>query len=184
MHIEVEQKFPLVDSEAIDRRLAEIGACRGSEMAQVDHYFNHPTRDFAQTDEALRLRQIGEANFVTYKGPKFDVATKTRRELELPLPVGAAMAESFTELLLALGFRKVATVRKLRRVFHLFWEGTEIEIALDEVERLGAFLEMELVADEAGVDAAKQRLTSLAAELQLTDSERRSYLELLLAVVK
>ena len=44
-----------------------------------------PCRDFAQTDEALRIRTVGDTSFVTYKGPKLDATTKTRRELELPL---------------------------------------------------------------------------------------------------
>jgi adenylate cyclase class 2 len=51
---------------------------------------------------------------------------------------------------------------------------------LDEVEGLGAFVELELAADESGLEEAKSRIASLALELGLSDSERRSYLELLL----
>lgn len=56
VHFEVEQKFPLADVAAVERRLAELGAQAGGTVEQVDRYFNHPVRDFAQTDEALRLR--------------------------------------------------------------------------------------------------------------------------------
>jgi adenylate cyclase class 2 len=184
MHYEVEQKYRLADAAAIERRLRELGACNGQTMTQVDQYFNHPARDFATTDEALRLRQIGEANFITYKGPKLDATTKTRKELELPLPPGAAMAAAYAELLQALGFRHVAEVRKVRRTLHLTWQDREIEIAIDEVNSLGTFLEIELTAEEATLDAAKKCLASLAVELQLTQHERRSYLELLLNMNK
>jgi adenylate cyclase, class 2 len=181
MHFEVEQKFPLANSTATERRLRELGAREGESMIQVDQYFNHPARDFAATDEAFRIRQIGEANFITYKGPKLDATTKTRKELELPLPSGAATAESFAELLLALGFRRVAAVRKHRRTMYLHWQGGDAEIALDEVDRVGTFIEIELSATEDDLDAAKKCLASLAAELNLKNAERRSYLELLLS---
>jgi adenylate cyclase class 2 len=182
MHFEVEQKFPIHDVAAIEQRLRQLGARDGETMAQVDQYFNHPARDFAKTDEALRLRQIGEANFITYKGPKLDATTKTRKELELSLPSGISTAASFAELLQALGFRHVAEVRKLRRTFDLNWRERDVEIAIDEVNSLGTFLEIELAANENDLDKAKQCLESLAAELQLQASERRSYLELLLSL--
>src|SRR6266496_1172527 len=152
--LEVEQKFRIHDAESLERRLHELGArevadtptrsvsedtptrsaSEGSD--QLDHYFNHPSRDFAQTDEALRLRHVGwvksahshhpsvendksaethlSQNFITYKGPKLDATTKTRREIELPLPPGSDTLAHFTELLTALGFRPVAQVRKTR----------------------------------------------------------------------
>jgi adenylate cyclase class 2 len=180
MHFEVEQKFPLADSAATERRLRELGARDGDSMTQVDQYFNHPARDFASTDEALRIRQIGDANFVTYKGPKLDATTKTRKELELPLPAGTQAAESFAELLVALGFRPVAAVRKQRRTLHLHWQGRDAEIALDQVDGVGTFIEIELSATDVDLEAAKSCLTSLAAELHLKNAERRSYLELLI----
>ena len=53
-------------------------------------------------------------------------------------------------------------------------------MALDKVEPLGSFVELEIDADEAEVNTAKKCLASLAAELGLGPGERRSYLELLL----
>ena len=189
MHFEVEQKFPVDDAAALQGRLREVGATQRAtagqgSIEQVDRYFNHPARDFASTDEALRLRRVGEANFITYKGPKLDAATKTRREIELPLAAGAEAAAGYVELLEALGFRSVAEVSKTRRLFDIPWQGCTIEAALDDVVGLGTFVELELSAegeaDGAEVKAAKERIASLAAALELDRSERRSYLELLL----
>ena len=181
MHLEVEQKFPLTDVAAVERRLAELGAQAGGTLEQVDRYFNHPARDFAQTDEALRLRSSGNQHFITYKGPKLDAATKTRREIELPLPASDAALAGFVDLLTALGFRPVAEVRKKRRRFEIPWEGKTIEAVIDDVAEVGQFLELELSADETNVEAAKAAIASLAARLGLAKTERRSYLELLLA---
>src|SRR5437868_7119625 len=115
MQYEVEQKFPLTNPAEVESQLAALGATFQPPINQIDHYFRHPCRDFAQTDEALRLRNVGSDNFITYKGPKIDPTSKTRRELELPLSTGSETVERFTELLGALGFKPVATVSKQRR---------------------------------------------------------------------
>jgi adenylate cyclase class 2 len=180
MSIEVEQKFAVDDHHEIQRRLEQLGAHEAGVVEQVDRYFNHPARDFTQTDEALRLRRVGEANFITYKGPKLDAATKTRREIELPLGAGIKHAAEYAELLTALGFRLSGEVHKTRRVMHLNWQGKDIEIALDHVADLGSFIELEISADEHKIEPAKSAIASLATELKLDRNERRSYLELLL----
>src|SRR5205085_570940 len=113
-----------------------------------DQYFNHPARDFGRTDEALRLRRVGDQNFITYKGPKIDAATKTRRELELPLPSGSDVGGRFSELLLTLGFISAGTVFKVRHPGILAWSGGQVEVALDEVTDLGSFIELEISASD------------------------------------
>lgn len=180
MHYEVEQKFPLTGREPLVTRLSSLGAAFLPPIAQVDSYFAHPSRDFAQTDEALRIRRVGEANYVTYKGPKLDPLTKTRRELELPIAGGETGFEQFAELLLALGFRRVADVRKARTPGTLPWRQWQVELALDEVQEVGLYLELELSADESRLDEARAVLGELTRELGLETTERRSYLELLL----
>jgi adenylate cyclase, class 2 len=181
MPFEVEQKFRVSDAERFRNKLANLGDELGEPCMQIDRYFNHPSRDFAQTDEALRIRSVGDRNFVTYKGPKIDTTTKTRREIELPLDSGAQAADRFGELLGALGFRRVADVKKHRRQAVLQLEGRDVEVAYDDVEGLGTFAELECSADEADLAAAKSAIAKLAADLGLTQNERRSYLELLLA---
>lgn len=181
MRYEVEQKHPVDDAAGLVARLTERGAALGPAIAQSDRYFAHPCRDFAQTDEALRIRTVGGASFVTYKGPKIDTTTKTRRELELPLDPDDATGERFAELLAQLGFTAVATVAKRRRHFHLEAPcGRRIEGALDEVDGVGTFVELELAADDAELPSAKRAIRELADDLALGPAERRSYLELLL----
>jgi adenylate cyclase class 2 len=179
-HYEVEQKFPVADLSEIERRVIALGARFEKTIQQSDGYFAHPARDFRSTDEALRIRREGDNCCVTYKGPKIDKTTKTRREIELPLAHGADGAEQFREFLQALGFSPIADVNKTRRTAHMLYRGKPVEIALDEVAGLGVFVELELSADEDGLAAAKDALNSLANELSLRDPERRSYLELLL----
>jgi len=180
MHVEVEQKYPLADAAAIEQRLVDLGARFAPAVTQSDRYFNHPAHDFAQTDEALRIRSVGDNHFITYKGPRFDHTSKTRQEIELPLASGLDEAEPYAVLLKALKFREVATVTKLRREAAIDWQGSQVHVMLDDVQGLGPFLELEIVTTAEEVPAAQATLQSLAEALNLGTSQRRSYLELLL----
>ncbi len=179
MRFEVEQKFPIADAADVQRRLEALGAEFEPPIEQVDLYQKHPARDFSMTDEALRFRRVGDQRFITYKGPKVDPTTKTRREIELPLG-DTATADAWQEVFSLLGFKPVAEVRKTRRNAKLTWQAAEIQASLDEVPPLGSFLELEIDVEEAEVQAARERLAALARKLELGPGERRSYLELLL----
>jgi len=188
---EVEQKFRVADPVALEAALIGLAARFRDPVEQVDRYFAHPCRDFVKTDEALRLRRVGDEVAVTWKGPRIDSAAKTRRELELalaavpPLPGGPrggqATLDRWTDLLEALGFRRVRDVAKHRRAARVPWQGAEVEAALDHVAGLGDFLELELQAAEGEVALATACIESLARELGCDGQERRSYLELVIA---
>lgn len=178
MTYEVEQKYRLSDAEAFSGRLQQLGASFQPAQRQVDIYYQHPARDFAATDEALRIRRVGDENCLTYKGRKVDGTTKTRREIELEIASGDAGAAATGALLEALGFRVVAQVCKHRRCSRV---GGEVDVAIDVVDGVGTFAELEILAVAEELDSARTKIMALAAKLGLTDVERRSYLELLLA---
>ena len=178
---EVEVKFPLeAGPDSAKETLKQLGATAAEPIVQADHYFNHPVRNFAESDEAFRIRSVGERNWVTWKGSKVDSKTKTRREIELPLGDGPQTAEQLSEVLLILDFRSVTIVRKTRTPHELRWNDRKFEIALDEVDELGWFLEVELIAEEGDLESAQQAVLALATEFGLRETERRSYLGMLL----
>ena len=185
---EVEFKYPLADRGHVEAILGRLGARFRPAVDQVDRYFGHPCRDFARTDEALRLRREGDAVAITFNGPRVGDRAKTRREIELPL--GAPIPSSgvvetlaaWTALLEALGFRQVAEVAKRRCAAAVPWQGVEIEVAIDRVAGIGDYLEIEILTDGEGVSGAVARLESLAGELGCDKPEKRSYLEIVLAL--
>jgi len=179
MKYEVEQKFPIPDIAVVQSRLATLGATISAARLEVDVYYAHPARDFTQSDEALRIRRVGESNCMTYKGPKIDSTTKTRHEIELPLGPGDESARRCGELLEALGFQAIGEVRKQRRKATVTWQDRQVSVVLDDVERLGLFAELELVCQPAEVETAKACIASLAERLELHASERRGYIEML-----
>ena len=166
--IEVEVKAR-AKKETIER-IAALGATPLRVENHRDLYFNSPSRDFKQSDEALRIRIKEEGARLTYKGPRLDQQTKSRRELTVKIDDPTQMRE----ILSFLGFVLSAEVRKRRTKYS--YQG--MVIALDEVEGLGTFLEVEAQA-EADWENEKERVLSVLKKLELKDTIRRSYLELL-----
>ena len=181
MGYEVEVKYRLVDHDQLERRLAERGAVREPEINQEDIYLSHPSRDFAASNEALRIRRIGAENRITYKGPRLSGPTKTREEIEIAVTSGDVAFQQLLRLFENLGFRPVATIRKSRTPFHLNHDGRAVEVVLDRALGLGNFAEIEvLAATESELPAAQAAVLALADELGLTEVEPRSYLRMTL----
>ena len=166
--IEVEVKARALP-DTLDKIISLGAAFAGTENHR-DLYFNSPQRDFRKSDEALRIRIKEEGARLTYKGPKLDQETKTRKELTAKIDSPDEMAE----ILSALGFVLSAEVRKRRTKYAL----GDVTFALDEVEGLGAFLEVE-ISGEADYEEQRRRVLSLLEKLGMGKSIRSSYLELL-----
>lgn len=178
--LEIELKFRVADFARVDQKLTAWQARPDPAIDEADHYFNAPDRDFARTDEAFRLRRIGSRNLITYKGPKQSGRAKTRAEIEVPLEHGNEAAEGFCRLVQKLGYRPTAIVRKRRSIRHFERGSFALQACLDDVERVGRFVEIEIVAKPEQRPQAEKVLQEVADELGLTHSERRSYLEMLL----
>ncbi|MFC5278534.1 class IV adenylate cyclase [Halorubrum rubrum] len=187
---EVEIKVP-ADLETVRDRLRELDADPGETRRQRDVYYDAPHREFAETDEALRIRREaviggsgsgggtatgGESIRLTYKGPLLDDGSKTRTEYE----TGADDGEELAGILDGLGFEPAATVEKRRE----YWRFEGFTVALDAVDRVGAFVEIEREIDaEGAIDSTREAAIETLAKLGLDadDQVRTSYLGLLLA---
>lgn len=167
---------------ALPQILRAKGFSEQETVSETDIYFSLPDRDVQKTDEALRLRTIrplpnGAARtYITYKGPKLDAVSSTRRELETTI----GSFDTMHALLLALGHRAASPVTKIRRSFT---RGAQT-VCLDDVAGLGLYLELETVLPDGGDrETAVQELLSLLDSLGAARSAltRESYLDLLLA---
>ncbi|RLI72976.1 class IV adenylate cyclase [Archaeoglobales archaeon] len=168
--MEVEVKFKAYDG--VEERIKEM-ADFVIEKFEEDLYFNHPCKDFKESDEALRVRKDKEGIKVTYKGAKVDKETKSREEIKLKVDDFDKSIDLFKKL----GFKPVREVVKLRRIYRI---GDAI-ICYDEVKGLGNFVEIEIESDFDGFEEAKQRVFKIAKMLGFNpkDNIRKSYLELL-----
>ena len=171
--IEVEVKARINSFKEMEERLENLGAAKTKTEFQEDIYFASPIVDFAETDEALRVRSTNNGIFITYKGPKLNDKAKTRKEVEMSIESAEKAKDIFTEI----GFRPVRTVRKDRK----YYQYENFEISLDDVKGLPPYMEIE-IALEDGEDysLAQDRIFELFERLNITDGfERTSYMELL-----
>lgn len=168
--IEFEVKAPVPPAVAGALR-ARLGPPERVEE-HADTYYDHPSRSFAGTDEALRVSSRGGRVDLTYKGPKLDAGSKARREIVVPLPQAAQV----DELLRALGFRPVMTVRKRRELRRV----GGFEVAWDDVPGLGAFVELERqLPEDASRRGVEEEALALLRSWGIDATERAGYLELL-----
>jgi adenylate cyclase class 2 len=162
---EVELKVR-ADHDPVRECLDAVGADHVETVEQEDVYYDAPDRNFAETDEALRIRTETTPETtdtrLTYKGPLVEQESKTREEAE----TSVAEPEQLRAILSGLGYDPAANVRKERERYS--FEG--------ETETDG-----ESEGEEA-VEAARERATARMRDLNLDpdDQIRTSYLGLLL----
>ena len=171
--IEFELKAKVDDLGPVRKALIARGARHDGVRDEHDVYYNHPARDFSETDEALRVRYAGKSAVITYKGAKLaGTRLKAREELNLAVEDGAL----FETVLERLGFRQTATVQKRREL----WTYEGASIALDEVPSLGTFAEVEIIGDADDADV-EERVNAIARSIGITGEPiTSSYLELVL----
>ncbi|RLM59582.1 class IV adenylate cyclase [Halobellus sp. Atlit-31R] len=198
LEVEIKLRAP---HGAVQSALAEADAALVERVTQVDTYYDAPHRDFAETDEALRIRretrdpdadadadperrpddsspqadQESTTTKLTYKGPLVDAESKTRQEYETVVGDGDTADAIFESL----GFEPAAVVEKHRRFYRL--DG--YTVTLDRVDGLGEFVEVEAEAAEpADVDAVRRGAFEVVRTLGLDpdDQIRTSYLGMLL----
>lgn len=179
--IEVEFKYRIADSGQFEQQLAaRADTVFIDERIEVDTYFEHPCRDFAKTDEALRVREVNGITSLTWKGERLDLVSQTRRELEVGISSGSA--KTVNELLCVLAFQPVLVVKKLRRTYSVSGQNFDVRLCIYTVEGLPPHVELEILRpDETTRLAATEALKNLAILLNLVEPESRTYLELLVS---
>jgi adenylate cyclase class 2 len=172
--LEFELKVRISSLDPVREQLIRHSARFCGRVHEHDIYYNAPHRDFGVTDEAIRVRYTNDHAVVTYKGAKIKTsALKAREELNLVVDSGAV----FERMLDRLGFTRTAEVNKWRENYRL----SDAAITLDEVEGLGTFVEIEILAEDENSGTAV-RIEKIAKEIGVCGEPiLASYLEMLLS---
>ncbi len=136
--IETEVKLR-INCRELDRLISELDkrGFRGERVIEEDVYYQHPCRDFLETDEAVRVRATnGKVKSITYKGPRMGEG-RVKQRVEVVVEVSRGDPHKLLE---RLGFTPAVQVRKERIYYNL---GEDIVVTLDRVEGLGCFIEVE-----------------------------------------
>ncbi len=172
--MEVEIKLMVRDVNEVKKRIIERGAKFVGKVKEVDVYFNYSCeggccRNFAETDEAIRLRKRNDQCFLTYKGPRRGSLAKTREELE----TNVGSCEIMQKILEKLCLVSVAVVSKERE----YWKLDEFTITIDNVEGVGTFVEVELEGDESVEELLRKFVKEIVPEGKVVD---KTYLEMVI----
>jgi adenylate cyclase class 2 len=152
MSIEIEAKLKVGSLKAVENKLGQLGGEFVARQRQSDDFFDDAGETISKSDKALRVRRQqvdnGTRFFLTYKGPKETSNFKKRQEIELEIKE----ADSLCDIFSALGYKKVLTVEKERRL----WRFGGCEVALDTLALIGAFVEIEGPDNEKIADVQKK----------------------------
>ena len=172
MPTELEAKFSVGAHEPVRDRLRELGARFVGRVMETNSIHDRPDGQLHKGGCGLRIRGIemlaGEPQpaTLTFKGPVEPSAFKKRREIELPL----TDADAMRRLLSAIGLVEVFRFQKDRES----WRLDNCRVELDEVPRLGRFVEIE--GPSEGEVRSAQKALGLADAKHIT----RGYVGLLM----
>ena len=169
MNVEVEIKLKIENFEEVKAKVSAVGKLIKS-IKQVDEYYIPCHRDFfaqkPHPTEWLKIRTNPDKVIFEYdksinRTENGDQDCAEEYETEI------SNAEEFRKILGFLDFKKVITVEKQRE----YWDCGNLEIALDKIEGLGNFIEVEAKGNFDSTDDAKKACLKFLDELGVEDAE-------------
>lgn len=171
MNVEVEIKLKVSGFEEIKKYLLRLGTLKKA-IKQVDEYYIPCHRDFfAQKPpiEWLRIRTnpdkvIFEYDISVNKNSQGEQECAHEYETEIFQP------DELRKILGFLDFKKVITVTKHRE----YWDCGDFEVALDNIEGLGLFVEVEAKGEFENNIKAKEGCMRFAEKLGIKIFEQNN----------
>lgn len=173
--IEIEIRARIDDPDEIKKRLTEIGATSSGSKRQIDRVFGH--RQFLDENNMIiegglsaRIRTIDNDSALEFK-------EISREKGGMEIVSKLSNANIGIEFLGKLGFEEAFTVAKQRD----FYACDGFEIAVDDVEKLGHFIEIEkMIGYTEDKDVAKQECMAFLKRLgENLVVEKRKYGDLM-----
>ena len=172
--IEIELKFPLLNFDETVIFLEENATPLKKNISQKDFYFIPPHRDFLSVNypfEWLRLRESEKGFSLDYKhfypenAEKTDYCDEFQTKME--------NIEAMKKILKSLDFKEVVIVDKIRST----WIFKDVEIAIDDIKKLGRYIELEAKKHFNDPKEGKTYLYSILKELnaKVGEEELRGY---------
>ena len=170
-NIEIEIKIPIDEptfihcKELLNRTAKHLG-----DSTQIDEYFTPAHKNFLSPEypfEWLSLRQRGGKCILNYKHWHPENAPTSTHCDEYEVAISGV--EQLHLIFAAIGVRRLITVNKMRCLYDC--EGT-FEIALDSIDGLGHFIEIEYKGSSSNIADANAEIRRLALLLKV-DPERK-----------
>ena len=170
---EIEVKFPIRNFEHVRIFLNDNAKKKGKKTIQIDTYFTPAHKNFLEPKypfQWLRVRESNKGIFLNYKHfhpeNKKDVDYCDEFEATINSPIVKKILE-------CLDCKKLVEVKKER----VSWLYKDVEISIDKVEELGAFIELEVTTHFDDPKIAKKYLYKLIKEIgaEVGEEDYRGY---------
>ncbi len=168
---EIEVKAHLRNKALVFEKLKSLGCVFSEPIRQIDTVYTKiagNVEEYLKNDHFLRIREKSDGRFIfTVKKPlSRSVLTKTEHETEVK------NAKELEQALFLMGYQLSNTVIKVRQTA----KHGDFEICIDEVEKLGSFIEVEKMSD-GDVDVVRKELNEFLASLDipLEDEVHKGY---------
>jgi len=161
-NIEIELKFPLLNTQDFIKKLNSIAHSLKEGDHQKDIYYTPLHRNFLDkkpVSEWLRLRESNKGISLNYKKWHNENGNKTVScdEFETKIENVKALKRIFENL----NFKEIIIVEKTRST----WTYKNTEIAIDKVKELGNFIEIEAKGNFTNIEEAKKHLYGILKEV-------------------
>lgn len=159
---EIELKFRVKDQKAFLDKLQCLGCRIAAPLQQIDTVFVNDLNNVESTKDSIWIRIRQEEGHVELNLKKQSSKIQESQEIEFRVE----SYEKVTQFLETLGYKKWVIVNKKRR----YTTYLNYNLCLDEVEKLGTFIEIELLVDDTDKRDYMDQLMSFARDLGLDES--------------
>ena len=147
--IELEKSYYVDDEKILLENINKNGFEKVEDSVEEDTYFSDKEETFIKDRVCLRTRLTNESNLeLTFKAASSEI-TELFGKREVNLSLNKEDYEDTIFMLVALGFKKYVSFKKHRITYSKVIRGLEHNIMLDEIEGIGKFVELEIIADDS-----------------------------------
>lgn len=145
--IELEASYYLEENNNIIENIKKEGFCFIKDIIEEDTYFTDKNMSFVRDRVCLRTRKTNEDfSELTYK-PKTDNNTEKYGKREVNIKIEPQDYNDTKYILKELGYEEYVSFKKHRKIYSKNINNFEYNIMIDEIENVGSFIELEILAN-------------------------------------
>ena len=145
--IELESSYKINNFTSLLKKITEKGYKYNYHVIECDTYYTDKDYEFIKDRVCLRTRKTNNNKLeLTFK-PKTDDTTEKYGKKEFNISLDVRDYDDIDFVLNKLGYKKYVSFKKDREVYSKIEKGFEHNIMLDEIDGVGKYIELEIIAN-------------------------------------
>lgn len=162
--LEVEQKFLCLNNVALENTLKNENFIEMGTERESDNYYSDLEGDFIKSRTCLRIRTRNNFAELTHKGKSHSFFGSFSK-VEHNIAISPGLVPEYNDILNSLGFAKYVTVEKTRRTFLKTLGYYRCIVAIDNLNSIGEFIELEISGSVDNKDVNKGEAENLLQKM-------------------